>query len=86
METARQGAKGAFSGKEERKVDLVVRELDRYSMTIGALQETKWFGAAEYRVGESFVLAAGRPVPTSGEPGQRGEGVAIVLSGPAIQA
>ena len=86
LETARQGAEGAFSGREERKVDLVVRELDRYGVTIGALQETKWFGAAEYRVGESVVLAAGRPVPTSGEPSQRGEGVAIVLSGPAIQA
>ena len=55
-------------------------------MTIGALQETKWFGIAKYKVGESFVLAAGRPVPTPGELGQRGEGVAIVLSGPAVQA
>ena len=35
------------SVKEERKVDLVVRELDRYGVSIGALQETKWFGTAE---------------------------------------
>ena len=32
------------------------------------------------------MLAAGRPVPAPGETGQRGEGVAIVLTGPAIQA
>ena len=30
------------------------------------------------------MLAAGRPVPAAGEPMKRGEGVAIVLSGPAI--
>ena len=86
VETARQGAKVTNSAKEERKVDIVVRELDRYGITIGALQETKWFGEAEYRVGENVVLTAGRPVPAPGEPVQRGEGVAIVLSGPATKA
>ena len=86
VETARQSAEVANSVREERKIDLVIRELDRYGVTIGALQETKWFGIAKYKVGESLVLAAGRPVPTHGEPGQRGEGVAIVLSGPAVQA
>ena len=86
VETARQGAEVANSVKEEQKVDLVVRKLDRYRITIGALQETKWFGEAEYRVRESVVLAAGRPVPASGELVQRGEGVAIVLSGSAIKA
>ena len=69
--TARQGAEGAFSVKEERKVDLVVHKLDRYG--VGALQETKGFGAAEYTVGESVVLAAGRPVPASGKPGRGGK-------------
>ena len=49
-------------------------------------QETKWFGEAKYRVGENVVLTAGRPVPAPGEPVQRGEGVAIVLSGPATKA
>ena len=39
-----------------------------------------------YKVGESFVLAAGRPTPLPNEPRQRGEGVAIVLSGPAVKA
>ena len=32
------------------------------------------------------MLAAGRPIPAAGEPIKRGEGVAIVLSGPAITA
>ena len=32
------------------------------------------------------MLAAGRPVPTAGEPMKRGEGLAIVLSGPTIAA
>ena len=39
-----------------------------------------------YRVGESVVLAAGRPVPGAGVVRQRGEGVAIVLAGPAVGA
>ena len=34
----------------------------------------------------SVVLAAGRAVPGTGAVKQRGEGVAIVLSGPAIGA
>jgi len=81
VETARQGMDARNA--EDRKVDLVVRELGRYGMKVAPLQETKWFGRAVYRVGESVVLAAGRPVPVPGEPVQRGEGVAIVLSGPA---
>ena len=83
-ETARQGMDARNA--EDSKVDLVVRQLGRYGVKVAPLQETKWFGRAVYRVGESVVLAAGQPVPMPGEPGQRGEGVAIVLSGPAIHA
>ena len=32
--------------REDRKVDLVVGELARYDLVIGALQVTKWFGCA----------------------------------------
>ena len=39
-----------------------------------------------YRVAESVVIASGRPVPGAGEVKQRGEGVAIVFSGPAVEA
>ena len=45
---------------------------------MAALQETKWFGEAVYRVGESVVLAAGRAVPGTGAVKQRREGVAIL--------
>ena len=84
IETARQGRDTLHA--EDRKVDLVVRELGRYNIKVAALQETKWMGNAVYEVGESVLLTAGRPVPVPEQPIQRGEGVAVVLSGPAISA
>ena len=33
---------------EDRKVDLVVGELARYDVVVGALQETKWFSCGSY--------------------------------------
>ena len=44
------------------------------------------FGTAVHSVGKCVVLAAGRPTPRPGESMQRGEGVALVLAGPAIAA
>ena len=70
---------------DERKVDQGVSKLERYHVVVDALQETKWFGCEVYRVGESVVLSAGREVPEMGIR-QRGEGVAIVLSGEAAMA
>ena len=37
-----------------------------------------------YCVGRSIVVTAGRPIPQAGWSKQRGEGVAIAPSGPAI--
>jgi len=71
---------------DERKIDQVIEELKNYDVYLAGLQETKWFGAEVYKVGDSAVLSSGRPVPTSGESRLRGEGVALVLRGPAIQA
>ena len=71
---------------DERKIDQVVDVLGRYKVDVAALHETKWFGEDEYRVGKCVVLAAGRSVPGPGVVKQRGEGVAIVLSGPAVGA
>ena len=71
---------------DERKIDQVVSESDRYDIVVGALQETKWFGTEVYIVGGSVVLTAGRDVPGGNEVRQRGEGVAIVLSGDAARA
>ena len=84
VETAGQGRDTAHA--QERKVDLVVCELDRYAIKIAALQETKLLGSNTYNVGNSVLLTAGRPVPAPGEPIKRGEGVPLVLTGPAITA
>ena len=84
IETARQDCNENV--KDERKIDHVVSELNRYQVVVAALQETKWFGNRVYRVGDSVVLTAGREVPGRGVVRQRGEGVAIVLSGPALSA
>ena len=83
VETARQSA---TAEGEDRRIDLVIRELGRYQVVAAGLQETKWFGNAMYKVGESVVLTAGRPTPQARQPRQRGEGVAIILSGPAVAA
>ena len=84
VETARQGREREEN--EDCRIDLVLRELGRYHIKIAALQETKWFADAEYRVGKSVVLTAGQPTPEAGEHRQRGEGVAIVLTGEAMEA
>ena len=55
-------------------------------MVVAGLQKTKWFGEGVYRVEKSLVLASGRPVPGGNQIKRRGEGVAIVLTGPAIDA
>ena len=54
VETAKQN--GEVSVMDERKIDQVVSELDRYHVVVGTLQETRWFGREVYRVGESVVL------------------------------
>jgi len=69
--------------QDERKIDQVVNELSTYKIDMAALQETRWFGEGIYKVGESFVLSSGRPVPVQGKARQQGEGVALVQSGPA---
>ena len=71
---------------ETRKVDQVVFELTRYGVSVCALQETKWFGEAVYEVNGGVLLAAGRPTPADGVSIRRGEGVALVLLGPALAA
>ena len=71
---------------EQRKVDLIVNEMKRYGVKVAALQETKWFGCEVYQVGGSIVLTSGREKPALNDSKQRGEGVAIMLSGPAVDA
>ncbi len=63
-----------------------MRELSRYDVVVGALQETRWFSCGTYEVGDSMVLTSGRSTPGEGQTVQRGEGVALVLRGPALAA
>jgi len=84
IETARGFGDGSVV--DERKLDQVLSELDRYGVVVAGLQETKWFGSNIYKVGKSVILSSGRDVPKEGESRQRGEGVAIVMSGPAVSA
>ena len=51
---------------------------------VAALQETKWLGNVIHQVGRSVILTTGREITSPGAPLQRGEGVVILLSGPAI--
>ena len=84
VQTARSGRK--VIDAEDRRVDQVLHVLNNYKIDVAALQETKWFGEEVYRVGESIVLPSGRKTPGPNEKKTRGEGVAIVLSGPAKRA
>ena len=85
IETDRKGV-GDAEVVDERKIDQVVGELNRYKVDVAALQETKWFGSGVYEVRKSVVLAAGRFVPGDGVVKQRGKGVAVVLSVVAVSA
>ena len=71
---------------EDRKVDQIVCELTKYDVTVGALQETEWFGDDVYQVNGSSVLTADRAAPTHGESVQRGESVALVIRSLAVDA
>ena len=82
IETARKCREVADA--KDRRIDQVVGQLERYCLVVAAQQETKWFGDNVYAVGNSIVLTAGRLVPENDDVRQRGEGVALVLSGPAI--
>ena len=70
----------------DRKINLLVRELRCFDISIAGISETKWFGEGVYEV-DGFVLAhSGRPVPADGELVQRNErrvGTLIHFSVPA---
>jgi len=53
IEIARQGHEVADA--EDRTIDRVVSQLERYRVVVAALQETKWFGDNVYAVGKSIV-------------------------------
>ena len=85
IETARKGAVD-LEGVDEWKIDQVVSKLGKDKVDVAALQETNWFGKEIYRVGKCVVLAAGKPVVGTRPVRQRGEEVAIIMSGAAVGA
>ena len=61
--------------------------MNRYGIVVAALQETCGFhGDVVYSVGKSVVVTAGRLVPRVGQVKKRGEGVAMVFTGPVNSA
>ena len=86
VETALVGSSRSSKKFDDRRVDVAVNELKRLDIEVAGFQETRWFGTDTYRVGGAVVLASGRPLPRSGDAVRRGEGVAIVLRGRALQA
>jgi hypothetical protein len=64
----------------DRKLDLLIRELKRYKVSVAAIQETKWFGQDVWNAEGYTFLHSGRPLPTSEDDhAMRNEGVGIAL-------
>ena len=66
-------------GKVDRKLDLVVRELKRYRVSVAGIQESKWFGSDVWPADGYTFLHSGRPLPCDHERATRNEGVGIAL-------
>ena len=75
------------SANVDRKLDLVVREIKRYGISVAGIQESRWFGSDVWPAADGFTfLHSGRPLPKDGEDARRNEGVGILLDGRATSA
>ena len=70
----------------ERKLDLLVKELARYRISIAGIQEMKWFWSDIWPSGEWTFLHSGRILPADDDIVIRREGVDILLDGRATAA
>ena len=70
----------------DRKLDLLMRELARYSVSVAGIQETKWFGRDVWTAEGYTFLHSGRPLPSDGDQATRNEGVGIALDRKATEA
>ena len=78
---------GEKSEGVDRKLDLLVKELRRYGVSIAGIQETRWFGKDVWPAEDGCILLhSGRPLPVSGDKALRNEGVGILLDGRASEA
>ena len=76
----------AGSNSVDRKLDLLMKELKRYSVSVAGIQETKWFGNDVWTADGYTFLHPGRPLPEADEPAKRNEGVGIALDKAATEA
>ncbi len=61
----------------DRKLDLLVKELERYGVSVAGIQESKWFGKDVWPAaanGHTFLHSA-RSLPPSDDVAMRNEGV-----------
>ena len=73
----------------DRKLDLMMKELKWYRVSVAAIQETKWFGKDVWKAQGYTFLHSGRPLPSddgSAATAMRNEGVGIALDGRATAA
>ena len=74
------------SGSVDRKLDIVVRQLKGYKVSIVRIQELKWFGCDVWPAGGYTFLHSGQPLPNDDERASRNEGVRIALDEKAALA
>lgn len=78
---------GVNSDVVDRKLDLLVKEMERYGVSVVGIQESKWFGREVWPVAGGYIfLHSGRPLPASEDMAIRNEGVGILLDGRAAAA
>ena len=62
-----------------RKLDLLVKALRCYGVTVAAIQDTKWFGKDVWQADGHTFLHSGQTLPKDGEPAVRNKGSEIHL-------
>ena len=70
----------------DRKLDFLVKELKRLSVSVAGIQETKWFGSDVWTAEGHTMLHCGRPLPEESAQQMRNEGVGILLDKDATAA
>ena len=71
----------------DRKLDMLVRELKRYKVSVAGIQKSRWFGKDIWPSADEYTfLRSGRPLPESGCVATRNEGVGILLDETATAA
>ena len=62
-----RNTQGEGSGDINRKLDLVVRELKKYGVTVAEFQESKWFENDVWQADGYTILQSGWPIPSDND-------------------